>query len=175
LIKKKIVFGKIIDDIKILLNYKIKPDKTREILIQIYKRLIIKENFTVDDMHLTKIQIHKLLEMGHSIGTHSHTHVSVANSELSKLQLERELIEPKLILESEFNTKIISMSYPFGESKDCLSAQNLIEKTDSYQLAFTVNHKLNTKNMSPLEIGRYMVHSSDNSNKLNKILKENKI
>ena len=33
----------------------------------------------------------------------------------------------------------------------------------------------NTKNTLPLEIGRYMVHSSDNSNKLNKILKESEI
>ena len=166
---------KIIDDIKILLYYKIKPDETRKILLEIYKRLIVKNNITVDDMHLTKIQIKKLLDMGHSIGSHSHSHISVANSELSKLQLKKELIEPKLILEAEFDTNVISMSYPFGESKDCLSAQSLIEKTNSYDLAFTVEHKLNTKNNSPLEIGRYMVHSSDNSNKLNKILKNEKI
>ena len=38
-------------------------------------------------------------------------------------------------------------------------------------LFFTIKNKLNTKNTLPLEIGRYMVHSSDNSNKLNKILK----
>ena len=164
---------KIIEDIKILLYYKIKPEETRRILLEIYKRLLIKNNITIKDMHLTKKQIKKLLEMGHNIGTHSHTHISVANSELTKLQLKRELIQPKLILESEFNTNVISMSYPFGESKDCLSAQSLIEKTNSYQLAFTIKHKLNTKNNSPLEIGRYMVHSSDNSSKLNKILKRN--
>ena len=169
-IKKDNVW-KIIDEIKNLLYYKIKPDETRKILLEIYKKLIVKNNVTIEDMHLTKIQIKKLLEMGHNIGTHSHTHISVANSELSKLQLNKELIEPKLILESEFNTNVISMSYPFGESKDCLSAQNLIQKTDSYELAFTVENKLNTKSTSPLEIGRYMVHSSDNSNKLNKILK----
>ena len=164
---------KIIEDIKILLYYKIKPEETRRILLEIYKKLLIKNNITIKDMHLTKKQIKKLLEMGHNIGTHSHTHISVANSELTKLQLKRELIQPKLILESEFNTNVISMSYPFGESKDCLSAQSLIEKTNSYQLAFTIKHKLNTKNNSPLEIGRYMVHSSDNSSKLNKILKRN--
>ena len=164
---------KIIEDIKILLYYKIKPEETRRILLEIYKKLLIKNNITIKDMHLTKKQIKKLLEMGHNIGTHSHTHISVANSELTKLQLKRELIQPKLILESEFNTNVISMSYPFGESKDCLRAQSLIEKTNSYQLAFTIKHKLNTKNNSPLEIGRYMVHSSDNSSKLNKILKRN--
>ena len=166
---------KIIDEIKNLLYYKIKPNETRKILLEIYKKLIVKNNITVDNMHLTKIQIKKLLDMGHSIGSHSHSHISVANSELSKLQLKEELIEPKLILEAEFDTNVISMSYPFGESKDCLSAQSLIEKTNSYELAFTVEHKLNTKNNSPLEIGRYMVHSSDNSHKLNKILKNEKI
>ena len=171
--KKNDNVWKIIDEIKILLYYKIKSDETRKILVEIYKKLIIKENITVDDMHLTKIQIKKILEMGHSIGTHSHTHISVANSELSKSEVEKELIEPKLILESEFNTNVISMSYPFGESKDCLNAKKLIQKTNSYELAFTIKHKLNTKNTSPLEIGRYMVHSSDNSNKLNKILKKN--
>ncbi|RZD46936.1 MAG: hypothetical protein CXT78_03300 [Thaumarchaeota archaeon] len=166
---------KTIDEIKNLLYYKLKSDQTRKILIEIYKRLIIKENITIDDMHLTKIQIKKLLEMGHSIGTHSHTHISVANLELSKSELEKELTEPKLILESEFNTNVISMSYPFGESKDYLNAKNLIQKTNSYQLAFTIKNKLNTKNTLPLEIGRYMVHSSDNSNKLNKILKKSEI
>jgi peptidoglycan/xylan/chitin deacetylase (PgdA/CDA1 family) len=173
--KKEDNVWKIINDIKILLYYTIKPDETRKILIKIYKRLIIKENITINDIHLTKIQINKLLEMGHSIGAHSHSHISVASSKLSKLELNRELIEPKKILESEFNTNVISMSYPFGELKDCLSAQSLIQKTNTYELAFTIDHKLNTKNISPLEIGRYMVHSSDNSNKLNKILKNNQI
>ena len=172
---KKDNVWKTIDEIKNLLYYKIKPNETRKILLEIYKKLILKSNITIDNMHLTKIQIKKLIDMGHNIGSHSHSHISVANSELSKLELEEELIEPKLILESEFDTNVISMSYPFGEPKDCLSGQSLIEKTNSYELAFTVEHKLNTINNSPLEIGRYMVHSKDNANKLNKILKNERV
>ena len=149
--------------------------KLEKFYLKYYKKLIVKNNITIDDMHLTKIQIKKLLDMGHNIGSHSHSHISVANSELSKLELKQELIEPKLILESEFDTNVISMSYPFGESKDCLSSQSLIEKTNSYELAFTVEPKLNTINNSPLEIGRYMVHSKDNANKLNKILRNERI
>ena len=53
---------KIIEDIKILLYYKIKPEETRRILLEIYKRLLIKNNITIKDMHLTKKQMQKLLE-----------------------------------------------------------------------------------------------------------------
>jgi len=127
---------------------------------------------TINDIHFSKKQITQLIGMGHSIGTHSHSHISVANLELSKSELETELIKPKEILESEFDTNVISMSYPFGEPNDCFNAQKLITKNNAYELAFTIQHKLNTKNTLPLDISRYMVHSSDKSDKLNKILKK---
>ena len=60
------------------------------------------------------------------------------------------------------------MSYPFGESRDCFNAQELFKKTKTYELAFTIEHKFNTENTSPLEIGRYMVDSRDSVDVLNK-------
>ena len=67
------------------------------------------------------------------------------------------------------------MSYPFGESRDCFDAQELFRKTKTYQLAFTIEHKLNKIDSPPLEIGRYMVNSQDNANMLNKKMEFEKI
>ena len=55
---------KIIEDIKILLYYKIKPEETRRILLEIYKRLLIKNNITINDMHLTKKTNKKIIRNG---------------------------------------------------------------------------------------------------------------
>ena len=47
------------------------------------------------------------------------------------------------------------------------------KKTKSYEFAFTIENKLNMINTSKLEIGRYMVHSNDDTLKLEKKLEEN--
>jgi len=44
----------------------------------------------------------------------------------------------------------------------------LIMKTNSYKLAFTVEEILNTKHISPYELGRYMPVSNDSVDSLYK-------
>ena len=83
--------------------------------------------------------------MGHFIGTHSNSHISLGRRGITNADIEKELIYPKNDLECAFNTNVTSMSYPFGESRDCFNAQELFKKTNTYQLAFTVEHKFNTR------------------------------
>ena len=161
---------KSIDMIKNIFYYELELSQSRDFLIDVFKKMIQKEKFTVHDMHFSKDQIRKLLDMGHFIGTHSYSHISLGRRGITNADIEKELIYPKNDLECAFNTNVTSMSYPFGESRDCFNAQELFKKTNTYQLAFTVEHKFNTKNTSPLEIGRYMVNSKDSANKLNKII-----
>ena len=160
----------VIDKIKNILYYKINHVLTRKILIKIYQDFILTENISNNNIHLSVDQVKKLLKMGHKIGTHSHSHISVASSKLSNDEFNMEIIKPKELMEKKFKTKVISMSYPFGEQKDCLESEKLLKKTKSYELAFTIKHKLNMINTSPLEIGRYMIHSKDNALKLEKKL-----
>ena len=112
-----------------------------------------------------------MIEMGHTIGVHTHTHISVAATKLSKDDFYNEIIFPKNYLEKEFDIPVYSFSYPFGERKDYLSSMKLLNKTKEFKLAFTVEEILNFDN-TPLEIGRYQPHSNDNVIILEKTLSD---
>lgn len=127
-------------------------------------------------MHLTKDQIREIIDMGHDIGVHTYSHISVATSNLGKDDIEKEIIHPKKNIEKMYNTKVRAFSYPFGEKKDCLDTASFLKKIKEYEFAFTVEEKLNTRLTSKYDFGRYMPHSSDDEvklkNKLNYIAKK---
>ena len=163
-------WGKIIE-IKKFFKYQLEYTNTRKILLNIYKNLLLKNDQDIfEKMHLTKKQIKEMIKMGHTIGSHTHSHVSVAANQLSEEDFEKEILNPKKIIEKEFNTRVISMSYPYGEKNDCLSTIELLDKTNAYKLAFTVAPIRNHSKSSPLEIGRYQPTSRDTTDDiLNKI------
>lgn len=153
-----------IKKIKALFKYNLPSNISRKILLELYEILLhsIYPN-AMEIMHLTKKQISEMLEMGHSFGTHTYSHISIGSTSLNEDEFKHELIDPKNHLEKNFGIKTDFMSYPFGEVQDCLSSKELIMKTNSYKLAFTVEEILNTKNTSPFELGRYMPTSADTS------------
>ena len=161
----------IISKIKSTFKYKLGYHNSRKILLGIYKNLFSSEyKNMLSTIHLTESQIRKMLEMGHYVGTHTYSHISVAATELNSDDFIKEIISPKNYLEQKFNTKVNSFSYPFGGKNDCLSSSELIKKTSEYNLAFTVEEILNTRNTSPYQLGRYQINSSDTSFKLNSII-----
>jgi peptidoglycan/xylan/chitin deacetylase (PgdA/CDA1 family) len=117
-------------------------------------------------IHLTEEQGKEMLEMGHTLGTHTHTHVSVKSSNMSENEFFKEIINPKKILEEKFHKNIDSLSYPFGSMKDCLMREQLTDRTDAYKIAFTVEEIFNSKNTHLLEIGRYQPMSNETSSML---------
>ena len=166
-----------IAEIKYNFKYKLGYKISREILLHIYQNsLLIEYPNILEIIHLNKEQIHEMLEMGHRIGVHTHTHISVAATSLSDSDLFNEIVFPKKYLEDEFNVPIKSFSYPFGERKDYLSSMQFLNKTKEYDLAFTVEEIVNFGN-TPLEIGRYQPMSQDNvrtlENNLSNIIKKN--
>jgi len=164
---------KVIDEIKQVFKYKFDYVTSRKILLYIYRNLLlIKYPDIFSHMHLSRKQIIEMLAMGHSIGAHSHSHISIASTCLTNKQLKTELIKPKHILEKEFRTEIIALSYRFGQSADCLSAKNLLNTTHEYTMGFTVEEIINTHNSSPLSLGRYMPTGSDNATSLLNKLRE---
>ena len=166
-----------IAEIKYNFKYKLGYKISREILLHIYQNsLLIEYPNILEIIHLNKEQIHEMLEMGHRIGVHTHTHISVAATSLSDSDFFNEIVFPKKYLEDEFNVPIKSFSYPFGERKDYLSSMRFLNKTKEYDLAFTVEEIVNFGN-TPLEIGRYQPMSQDNvrtlENNLSNIIKKN--
>ena len=161
----------IISKIKSTFKYKLGYYDSRKILLDIYKNLFSSEyKNMLSTIHLTESQIREMLEMGHYVGTHTYSHISVAATELNSDDFIKEIVSPKNYLEQKFNTKVNSFSYPFGGKNDCLSSSELIKKTSEYNLAFTVEEILNTRNTSPYQLGRYQINSSDTSFKLNSII-----
>lgn len=160
-----------INQIKNLFKYKIEHELSRKILIKIFQNLFLpKFPQGLDMIHLNESKIRDMLRMGHTVGTHSHTHLSIGATKLSSADFDKEILYPKKFLEKKFAIKIFSFSYPFGQKQDCLSSSKLLANTKEYKLAFTVDEKKNTKNTSPLQLGRYMPTSTDNAEKLSSII-----
>ena len=159
--------------IKALFKYKLKYQDSRKVLIFIYRALLLKDySNCLEMMHLQQEQIHDIIAMGHSIGVHSHSHISIAATELSTVEFQKEMIEPRLYLQKVFGQEIFAFSYPYGGAQDCLANQELSRRDSGYQLAFTVEEIVNTKSTSPYELGRYMLNSQDSAVMLKKKLNE---
>jgi len=162
---------KAIYEIKEIFKYKLGKNASRNVLLYIYRNSLLRDYpNALELMYLTRKQIKDMLQMGHFIGVHTHSHISVGASDLSQEDFAKEMIEPKRYLEEAFDTSIIAFSYPFGENKDCLSAERLISRTNEYQLAFTVEKNLNMKDTSPLRLGRYQLASTDSDRSLKNAL-----
>jgi peptidoglycan/xylan/chitin deacetylase (PgdA/CDA1 family) len=151
-----------IKKIKKLFKYDLSSTISRKILLELYETMFhSKYSDAMEIMHLTKEQISKMLEMGHSFGTHTYSHISVGSASLDDSEFNHEIVEPKNHLKKHFGIETNFISYPFGGVQDCLSSKELIMKTNSYKLAFTVEEILNKKSTSPFELGRYMPTSMD--------------
>ena len=166
-----------IQELKLIFKYKLDYIKSRKVLLYIYENLLLNDYpDIIKKIHLDKDEIREMIEMGHSIGVHTHTHISVSATSLNENEFYNEMILPKKYLETEFNTSVNAISYPFGEKKDCLSSIKLLNSTNEYKLAFTVEEIVNFQNGSPLEIGRYQPKGNENietlSNALSNIIEK---
>lgn len=158
-----------ISQIKELFKYKIEHKLSRKILIKIFQDLFLaKFPNGLEMIHLNENKVRDIIRMGHVIGTHSHTHVSIG-AKLDSVFLENEIIYPKKFLEKKFNIEIFSFSYPFGDKRDCLSSSELFAKA-KYKTVFTTEEKKNTQKTTPFQLGRYMPKSTDNAEKLSLVI-----
>lgn len=143
----------------------------RKILLHVYQSTMLRDfPDAISIMHLTPKQTQDILSMGHAIGVHTSTHVSIGATNLTEKEFQMEVIEPKNILETMFDTEIFAFSYPYGLREDCLPFEQFINKTKIYDLAFTIEKIANTQKQSPYELGRYTVLAKDGVEDLNHIL-----
>ena len=152
----------VIAEIKKISKYILSPSDSRKIFLYVYESTFHRDyKNAMEIMYMTRAQIKEVIEMGHSIGSHTHNHFSIGSTNLSKSKRAEEIISSGQILKKYFGVKINALAYPYGESSDCLSAKKLLDITENYDLAFTVKEKINSPTDSPLEIGRYAPLSKD--------------
>lgn len=144
-----------IAELKETFKYKLDYETGRKILMFIFETFQKRNPDAMKVIHLTTEQIKEMALMGHSIGAHTHTHLSVATSKLTSEYIEREITMPRIKLEQTTGVPVFAFSYPFGRKKDCLTTQELISKTRDYKLALTIERGFNTKDTSPFELKRY--------------------
>lgn len=164
---------KVIDTVKGFFKHSFEPKVGRRILLHIYTNLILREipeAFSL--MHLSKKHIHDILSMGHAIGAHSHTHLSLGVSGFSEEDTKKEIIEPRRILEKEFGIPVKTMSYPFSSERDWPTQEWLTSRTNEYDLACNTRAQKNTRESSPYEIGRYTPKLRSGPEALDKALRD---
>lgn len=150
--------------IKEMINHCLEYADSRKVTTYLYKNLLLRDfPDALAIMHLTKEQIVEMVKMGHSIGAHSKTHISLASRGLTSQIVIDELHQPKKDLESLFNIDLCAIGYPFGEKRDCVSVAQFLSKTKEYELGFTVEPKINFKSTASLDLGRYKITSKDNA------------
>ncbi len=159
-----------IPEIKFKFKYGLDRKVSRGIIIDIYKKLFLDQYpDAFEIMHLTSKQIKGMIDMGHCIGSHSHSHVSLASTDLSSQELNAETVYSKRCLESEFGVRVTTFSYPFGEKQDCCF-ESFEKDSMGYDLAFTADGTLNTKDVSSFRLGRHLPWGTEDSSQLNKNL-----
>jgi len=75
--------------------------------------------------YLSKEQLQELAAAGWEIGSHSMTHLDLANA--TPLQLRQEILESRLRLEEEIGVDVRSFAYPFGTF-----TKTLAQKIENY-------------------------------------------
>ena len=95
---------------------------------------------SADDIpdHLQSMEwsdLHYLLERGHTIGSHTKTHVKLSMVNESEI-LEREIVESGDILQNRLGAPIVTFAYPFGDI-DSINSEALLVAGNRYQFVFS--------------------------------------
>ena len=111
----------------------------------------IQKGFASHNM-MTHEHIKNWITSGMSIGSHSLTHVKLA--ELSKSMMKKEILESKLKLEKEFKIKINHFCYPYGASDDTTEE---IVKIAEYESAVTVARGVESDSPNLFRLSRVFI------------------
>ena len=166
--------------LKRTLTYRLPRHQTRRVLLDVYRRSLLHDFPDIlAHMHLDRAQVQAILRLGHAVGVHSHSHVSIAGVDVDDAAFSEEVLEPKRYLERTFDMAVNALSYPFGDPQDCLTWETLIRRTQEFELAFTTQEIVNTNVTSPLELGRFAPAQSDTAQtihaKITRLIQEHRL
>ena len=107
------------------------------------------------DRMLSWEQIRTMDRAGISFGSHTMSHPVV--SRLSPLEMEKELLESKRILEQKLGHPVQSFAFPFGKREECGDAARQILTRGKYRSAVTTEWGLNTRYTDPMQLNRVSI------------------
>lgn len=156
-----------IAEIKTVFKYRLPHGDSQKTILHMYNSMLLKEYPDMfSRIHLTLEQMKRIVSLGHDIGAHTHTHVSIGSANLSDGSFQKEVVESQKILEDALGISVESISYPFGEKKDYDSTEEMVRKLGLSRAGFIAEPGLNTKETSPFRIARYLVLQKDTAEML---------
>ncbi len=170
-----------IAEIKNIFKYQLSLADSEKVILRIYKKSLLQDFPDIfSTMHLTVDKMKKIAVLGHDIGSHSHSHVSLTGAQLSATDWQREVVDSKTILENTLSVPIESIAYPFGEKKDFADLDQKMKQAAIYRAGFIADEPaLNTRDTSPFAIARYLPLKADTveglSDKLSSLLGGNTV
>ncbi|AMP20218.1 hypothetical protein AZF37_02635 [endosymbiont 'TC1' of Trimyema compressum] len=103
---------------------------------------------------MTKEQVKEMAASGHEIGSHSYSHLDLAN--VSDSTLEQEVVQSKKDLEALVGQPVVSFCYPAG--KFSTNVQNYLEKSGYLSAVTTVNGFANKTEQGAFELKRIRIN-----------------
>lgn len=151
--------------IKHVLYYVLPVEKTELLLQSLYVHVLKKDYSEIMNViHCNEKDIQDISAMGHSIGVHTHSHISFTNTIITDDMWYKEIVKPKSILEDVIQKPITSFAFPFGGTKQAfdfsLWEKKLLES--GFTVAFnTYKQYKGDKTFDPMWIERYAIQSQD--------------
>ncbi len=93
------------------------PDSRRRECCAALERLVVLPKEELAERMLTWEQVRRMQREGMAFGSHTMTHPVVA--QLPPAEMERELMQSRLILEQRIGSPVRNFAFPFGQLSDC--------------------------------------------------------
>lgn len=114
------------------------------------------------DLFMSREQVHEMADSGMSIGSHTHSHVELA--QLPESEQRDELERSKRILEADLNRAITSIAYPYGWPGAVDAATEQHAKEAGYKVAFAAVEGINRPHQTnPFAIKRFSIGFADST------------
>jgi len=156
--------------IKRFLKYDLSGRDERVLLMHIWNNHLVKDVPDImQKVYMSKQDVRNLINMGHEIGCHTHTHPLINDQTFNKQIMEEEIKKPKRILE-EITEKVVDIfAYPYAKKEDILFNKENINSVRSlgFDILFTI-YDTGSKKIDKNYVGRYSSQSTDSIDDLEK-------
>lgn len=147
--------------IKNIFRVELSHKKSYEILSAFWHSELKKDVPDVfEKIYMSKEDIKRLVESGHSIGIHSKTHPVLNDSSYSEAVFQEEIADPKKELEEITGKSIEYFAYPYGGEDHVYYGEDIIDKIKKTGVKFFFTTFQKTNYFDPHFIGRHLVYSN---------------
>jgi peptidoglycan/xylan/chitin deacetylase (PgdA/CDA1 family) len=131
------------------------PDTVRREQCAILENHVRMPQADLSDRMLTWEQVRIMRQGGVSFGAHTMNHPVV--SRLTALELDKELLESKKILEDRIQDSVADFAYPFGKTDEISVEAERVLASGAYRSAVTTEHGLNVPGTNPYRLLRVSI------------------